>query len=100
MDGRDEAEDDTDFIEMDDEPVEEDESFFPFNPHLLLMLILIGFFSFFSVWLFSLIFCTAAILASISFFFLRIRSACSDMATSLLGLLPSGLPLDHISARN
>ena len=73
-------------------------SFFPLNPHLFPMLKLIGFFSFFSEGLLSLIFCTAAIFASISFFFFRISSACSVMATSLLGF-PSpgpGLPLDHI----
>ena len=73
-------------------------SFFPLKPHLLPMLKLIGFFSFFSVGLLSLIFCTAAIFASISFFFLRMSSACSVIATSLLGF-PSpglGLPLGHI----
>ena len=73
-------------------------SFFPLKPHLLPMLRLMGFFSFFSVGLLSLIFCTAAIFASISFFFLRMSSACSVIATSLLGF-PSpglGLPLGHI----
>ena len=68
------------------------------SPHLLPMLRLIGFFSFFSQVLFSLIFCTLFILASISFFFLRMSSACSVMAASLLGF-PSpdpGRPLDHI----
>ena len=62
--------------------------FFPFSPHLLLALKLGGFFSFLSVFFFLLIFSSAAILASISAFFLRTRSACSDMATSLL-ILPS-----------
>ena len=65
--------------------------FFPFSPHLLLALKLSGFLSFLSALFFLLIFSTAAILASISAFFLRTRSACSDMATSLL-ILPSLLP--------
>jgi len=43
--------------------------FFPFKPHLLLILKLIGFFSFLSL-LVSLILATVAILASISAFFL------------------------------
>ena len=62
------------------------------------MLKLIGFFSFFSQVLFSLIFCTLFIFASISFFFLRMSSACSVMAASLFGF-PSpdpDRPLDHI----
>ena len=58
--------------------------FFPFRPHLLLALRLGGFLSFLSAFFLLLIFSTAAILASISAFFLRTRSACSDMATSLL----------------
>ena len=58
--------------------------FFPFRPHLLLALKLSGFFSFLSALFLLLSFSTAAILASISAFFLRTRSACSDMATSLL----------------
>ena len=58
--------------------------FFPLRPHLLLALRLGGFLSFLSAFFLLLIFSTAAILASISAFFLRTRSACSDMATSLL----------------
>ena len=94
-------EDTEDVLVLDDEdaaPV----SFFPLRPHLLLMLKLIGFFSFFSLELFSLILATAAIFASISFFFLRMRSACSDMAASLRGLPSPGpgpaLPLDHMTS--
>ena len=94
-------EDTEDVLVLDDEdaaPV----SFFPLRPHLLLMLKLIGFFSFFSLVLFSLILATAAIFASISFFFLRMRSACSDMAASLRGLPSPGpgpaLPLDHMTS--
>lgn len=61
-------------------------AFLPLKPHLLLTLRLEGFFSLFSVSLFSVTFSTAALLASISAFFLRTNSACSDMATSLLTL--------------
>lgn len=61
-------------------------AFLPLKPHLLLTLRLEGFFSFFSVLLLWVTFSTAAILASISAFFLRTSSACSDMATSLLTL--------------
>merc|ERR1719431_2511374 len=62
-------------------------SFFPFKPHLLLILRLIGFLSFLSCPPFP----SAAILASISAFFFKISEACADMATSRLAFPSPGL---------
>jgi len=74
---------------------EEEPSFFPFKPHRLLMLRLIGFLSFLSCPPFP----SAAIFASISAFFFKISEACADMATSLLAFPSPGLKvLLHILA--
>jgi len=74
-------------------------SFFPFKPHRLLMLRLMGFRSLTS-FASAPVLPSTAILASISAFFLRMSSACSDMATSLFTFTsPPGLKvLLHISA--